>query len=102
MVPSPSRHDSRLKPNRFSDVIVGARDFTFVADVDPGPIPNPLQFHREHRWIAVERSVNTGRPNHVAPLRRALDRVRYLSRRIIVHLMLHALSRMSTRVALAS
>src|SRR5450755_337505 len=38
------RHDDGLRTDRFGDVIAGIRDFALMADINPGAVPDVLQF----------------------------------------------------------
>src|ERR1700723_3349694 len=50
------RHDDGLRTDRFGDVIVGIRHLALMADIDPGAIPDILQFGLEDRGVVVERT----------------------------------------------
>src|SRR5216683_2257539 len=52
-----ARHDDGLRADRLDDVIVRLRHLALVPDIDPGAIPDVLQFRFEDRGIAVKRAM---------------------------------------------
>ena len=47
-------HDDGLRTDRLDDVVVRVRHLALVPDIDPGAIPDVLQFGFEDRGIGVE------------------------------------------------
>ncbi len=48
-----ARHDDGLRADRFDYVVVGARHFALVTDIDPGAVPDVLQLGLKDRGILV-------------------------------------------------
>src|SRR5882757_192755 len=61
-------HDDGLRTDRLDDVVVRLRHLALVHDIDPGTVPDVLQFGFEDRGIAVERAMDSVRPDQFAPL----------------------------------